>query len=263
VADWKKRSELRRTAREALGHTEEERLLHMQFEPVVDGLWELTQDPGLFEWYDTPMYAYSCVECAADFAMGYARLFAQWLETEIEVGDPGGPFHRAKWGDHFKVKRVLDYGAGIGASTRLMGEMLPGRQVMFSCYTSQSAQWRVWKELMKDAPVPNYSYGYEGKHVEDAPNAVCFFDVLEHEKRPFDVVKKFMDSRACRVICMANSFTQEGDLGHWKEYKFDASGLKASRKGAAAALRGRMRNAGWRSVDTGFWNSRPEIWVRA
>jgi predicted O-methyltransferase YrrM len=264
MADWRKRKELHRVAMDVLGHTDEERLAHMKFEPVVDEIWELTQDTGLFSWYSSPMYAYSCVDCACDFAMGYARMLANWLEQQDYRTTLPNTNAKA-----FNVKRVLDYGAGIGASTRLLAEMLPDVEVMYNAYdTYCNAQVKVAKRLFhglredsgRDVLYDLYAQNFDPS--EWKPNAVLFFDVLEHERKPFEVVQSYMKSRACRVIVMANSFTQPEDLGHWKDYIFEGS-MEVPRKDAAKVLRRLMREAGWKVTLTGFWNNRPEIWVRA
>jgi hypothetical protein len=79
-----------------------------------------------------------------------------------------------------------------------------------------------------------------------------------------------MNDKHCRVICMANSFTRPGDLGHWQEYEHpeeDVSSVsevryKVPRKSMGRVLGRFMRANGWKLEDTGFWNGRPQIWTR-
>ena len=253
MPEWHSRKELHRVAMEVMGHTDEVRLAHMAFEPVVNDLWELTQSPSLFAWYGTPMYAYSCVECAADFSLGYARLFAQWLDGNANDSNFMGPRK-----EYHGRPRILDVGAGIGATTRLLHE-LTGLNVTFHGYDSLSYQNIIARQLFEDIEHDEEVGDAAEAVARSRAGAVVMFELLEHEQDPIAVLEGLNGHN--RVLCLASSFTQERDLGHWKEYVHGSETF--TRRQMGRALNTFLRDSGWKLEDTGFWNGRPQIWTRA
>lgn len=238
MAEWHYARELRRTAYDALGLDNDRAKLHMAIEPIVDKLW--SQGERDFSWYDTPMYALSCVECFVDFTKGGAAGFAQWL-----VGE----------GARYEVKTVVDFCCGVGASTRYMMEKAPGIAFIAHNYSNATMQTRVASAVLE--PVGN------GVLVADEPDmfpkfdAIAAFELLEHVEKPLEMVDAWEEMGA-RVIGEVSSFHID-NYGHFPVYELDD--VKVGRSDAARVFTRHMKERGWVNAWSG-WNGKPRVWLK-
>jgi len=217
--------------------------LHMSLEREYNALWEETQDDRLFAQYTESWYAVSCVECFLDYTKGSVQNFAKWLTQRNR--DSG--------------MRVLDLGAGIGASTRLLAE-LTGLRTIFHVYNKQSAQRRVAQVLLDGETEEIVTFDEVHAAISTDARAIMAFELFEHLHQPVAVAESLTMNTRVEVICCANSFTQAGDLGHWREYI--VNGERIPRKSMGRVFNRVMRDMGWTLEDTGFYNGRPNIWTR-
>lgn len=247
---WHRRANLMALARDVCEQSAEQAFQAMSIEEKIGIEWENTLDvERLFPYYDSPMYVYSCVNCYCDFTRGAAILTAKWLqENPLDTILARG--------------MVLDYGSGIGASSKTMAEMLPDYDVFAHVYGSMHPsspkpyQARVAEKLLEladNAFVIVTDEMPDEYHIDVA----CFFEELEHEREPLKVLDAAI-SHGAQVISHASSFTTENDLGHWPSYIID--GEEVPRKQATRKLNAGLRERGWEHVETGFWNGRPAIW---
>lgn len=243
MSEWHSRAELRKVAYELMGHDDYQRERHQAMEPLVNQLWEHTQDVKLFSWYDTPTYVYSCIDCFCDFTKSGVQSLARWYNEKIGAS----PYDRA-----------VDLGAGIGASSRLFHE-LTGVQTTAHFY-SYGLQHNFAKKIgVTNRDVDRVEVG---ALLRTKPDIVMAFEFFEHVQNPFTTLRWLTDETKAAVLCCANSFTQVGDLGHWTEYEQEFEGPSIDRKAMGRAFGKWMRDHGWKNEDTGFWNGRPQIWTR-
>lgn len=228
MAKWHYARELWPLAEQALGHTKEQRLLHMSFEPIVNKLWEAGERD--FSWYDTPMYAYSCVACFLDFSKTNAGFAAQFAK-EHGLDD------------------IVDFYSGIGATSKLMAE-LSGLPVVAHASMGANAQATIIHAL-----------GLHVLHADRVPtrsggnSMFCAFEVFEHIEDPLALVDE-VTRKGYRFIAEASSFNQP-DYGHFPSYAGNVPRAQMNR-----VFRTGLRERGWKEAASG-WNSRPMIWERA
>lgn len=251
MAEWHHRKALMAVAAQALKHTVEQAEIHMAFEPIVDRLWVYGERD--FSWYDTPMYAYSCVNCFCDFAKGYAQNAAKWIGENVREN-----------------AKIIDFCSGIGASSMIMQTMLPGHSVWAHNLPGSGAQDKVREALQLVVPdrVTQGTASLESLATtfRSSLEVFCAFDVLEHFERPFEVID-VIEQAGAYVLIEASSFSEADDYGHWPTYTFPANDptreCVVDRKQAGREFAKEMRWRGWKDEkDTGFWNGRPRVWRR-
>jgi hypothetical protein len=235
-ANWHHARNLWPVAEGAMGHTPEQRRAHMATELMANKQWERGERD--FSWYDTPMYAYSCVQCFLDFSKTSAGNFAAWL---------------VEHGEDREVETVIDYCCGVGATTRLMRERAPSFKFVAHNLPGASRQNMV-AQALGVAPIVKEEHQAFPRY-----EAVAAFEYLEHCYLPL-VQVDFWEKHGAGVICEASSFNIP-DYGHFPEYQMD-NGAVVGRKDAGKAFTKGMRDRGWRvQSDMEFWNGRPRVWV--
>lgn len=238
MTDWYRRPRLRVLARETLDVSEEyQKKACEEIHPARAKEWEEAQDPSyLLPEYATNWYALTLVECFSKYTREHTRQFAKW------------------WNEHGYEGEVLDLGAGIGASTRLFHE-LTGATSLCHVY-SPGSQLDI---AAKIAPPGLVVTNDESAVLRDTrPSGVMAFELFEHVREPIGLVDAVTNSTT-QVLCVANSFGAR-DFGHWRTYRV---GSRDVPHGEMGRVFGRaMRDRGWYSQETGFWNARPSIWTR-
>jgi SAM-dependent methyltransferase len=236
---WHWAKPLRESAAAVLGHTDDQRKLHLELEPIVDRLW--SQGDRDFGWYDTPMYAYSCVECFLDFTKGAVGGFADWVNSGEQT----------KYS--LKDGYVLDIGCGIGASTRYFKELTGLPKVVGQNFPLAKAQQRVADEV-----APGLAMQTTVEHALEIfyPLVIMAFELFEHVDAPLAFVDEFGPSVG--IIAEVSSFHID-NYGHFPEYHMD--GATVPRSKAARAFTEGMKRRGWDVVHSG-WNSKPRVWAR-
>jgi hypothetical protein len=222
---------------ETLGHTDRQAELHMALEPIVDGLW--SEGERDFYWYGSAMYAYSCAKCFIDFSKGYSASFAEWL-----LGDGKG----------LHVGSVVDWGAGIGATSRLVEE-LTGIESVIHNYPSAGPQIAVANQMQVGQVLANspQELGFEY-------DAVMAFELFEHVTDPLELVGLLeMASPKMKVLCEASSFHID-NYGHFDCYQF--GGENVAREHASRRFSAGLKGMGYELVSS-FWNNRPRVWLRS
>jgi SAM-dependent methyltransferase len=243
VQPWYGRRRLRPVLCDALGITEQRRQRLWEEDRVAWQRWwseaTVAEQAAYLPEYQSGWYGVVALECFSDHSAGATRRFAGWFN---DAGLDG---------------RVLDVGAGIGATTRLFAE-LTGATTIGHAY-GQGAQLEVMRRLLDDAPGTSIVVNPdEVAAVADVrPYAVLAYELVEHLREPLTFIRALTDLDV-RVLSCANSFVD--DFGHWSSYLCD--GDEVPRDRMAKRFGAEMRALGWSPVKTGFWNNRPQVWTR-
>jgi SAM-dependent methyltransferase len=153
------------------------------------------------------------------------------------------------------VKSVLDFGAGVGATTALLAAELPDAQVVYQNLRGQ--QWDAAKELFGSLGLGNVVMVEEATTGTDC---VVTFEVMEHFREPIKQAQILVGPDSGSRLYFDNSTFSVDWLGHYLEYS-DGKSLVPAKKFKRQYNRA-LRSWGWHSLPTRFWNNRPAVWER-
>jgi hypothetical protein len=254
---WHSKKELYRACRETFGHNEAIQEAYLDMEPAVARLW--TAGEHDFSYYSSPFYAYESVTCFAGFTKGATRWFARWAADNV------GFYGK-------RLNEVLDYGCGVGASSRLFTEltgigtiahyyggigtaktMEPGtcpKQMLVGTAICQGSQ-----VTHVASSSPQQLRTYQGLHWD----GVMAFELFEHELDPVALFDDLVKEPNTWIVCEASSFTTGDKYGHFPVYNVGEEAV--DRRAMPRRWRRELEARGWVLADSG-WNARPKVWVR-
>lgn len=167
----------------------------------------------------------------------------------------------------YQPKKILDFGAGSGASTVELALAFPNSTVMYS--NVESLQSKVAKELAAHMGVTNINFVDETDWpaISDC-DVVVAFEVFEHLREPTSTLRKLvLDNPDCKVYADGSSFSIRA-LGHFPTYKTEVGEIvkgKSFKRHFNKAIRAAGFLSAEKSLDDWeekFWNNRPAIFVR-
>ena len=190
-------------------------------------------------FYDSFEYVWIAARCYQSFSKGYIAGIHKVL------GEQG-------------IKRILDFGAGVGATTRLMAELwpkavvyyqnLPGKQYEFARLWCAGCKSILWVE--------------EVEEIKEPVDMIFCLELFEHIKAPIEALDKLLALKPKYVIT-SNSFTLLR-IGHWEE--FDCEGGVVKAKDMNRLFTAEMTRRGYHGETQverrEFWQGRPRIWRR-
>jgi SAM-dependent methyltransferase len=196
-----------------------------------------------YEMYASPEYAVSAYFCYATQSKAHIRQLAKWIDRYCSPG-----------------QRILDVGAGIGATSALLQDLLPHHQVF---YSNLPGYQQTAAELLFEKT------GSKVQIVEDdtgiGASVVLALEYMEHFEEPALEMQRLLSPPSVRVFADVSSF-QFSCAGHWSTYKF--GGVRAGRKQARRHYNEAIRNLRFTSAHKviegtkPFWNNRPAVWLR-
>lgn len=157
-----------------------------------------------------------------------------------------------------EIKCVVDLGCGNAFSTIALADIFKNAVVygtnvkdtisydMCEIITSKIDRCKIIDETHNDS-LPN------------TPDIVFASEFFEHITNPIDLLDKIVNKYKPKYFIFANTFTQMS-IGHFNEY-YDMSGNKHCGKSISKEFNNYLRRNGYVKVDTGFFNSRPQIFM--
>jgi len=102
-------------------------------------------------------------------------------------------------------------------------------------------------------------YGFKMSGSPPAQSDLVFAsEYFEHHQRPIEHLAEVVSTCKPKAIVVANSFGSMS-VGHFPEYRNGTHAL--SPRSVGRAFNSQLRELGYRTVETGLWNSRPTFWV--
>jgi hypothetical protein len=188
-------------------------------------------------WYASieagePDYAvYSSPEMVAETWACWEVYSRKYLLLLQQLGIPAGS--------------VCDLGCGCGLTTTGLMEVYPHSRV-FGTQLPGTPQWRIAARLAEVRPAP-----------EEAELVVAS-EFFEHFREPIACLRDVLKTCRPRALLIASSFGSRS-VGHFPVYFI---GRKAYPRGIGRLFNKELRARGYKMLDTGFWNNRPQIWTR-
>lgn len=154
------------------------------------------------------------------------------------------------------IRTIIDLGNGIGYSTVKLQEMFPKCSV-YGTNIKNSDQWRFNQKLTENTPIKIIEDINELK--ENKIDLVFASEFFEHLERPIEYLRVLIDRLEPKVLIIANSFNTVS-IGHF--LKYTDGGIVYPREKISKKFNDTLKELGYIKVNTGFWNNRPNIWIK-
>ena len=191
------------------------------------------EDNSLYEKED---YVYDAWECFKVYSKNYVKLTTDFLNT-------------------YKFNSILDYGAGLGLTTKLLANNFPDKQVYY--LNLRGSQWDFSSNYLSNTP--------NVKMIENITSlgdvdVVCAWEFFEHIKKPCEILDKILQLNP-NILSIANSFGATA-YGHYSTY--ECGGELFTRKTVSKAFNKHLKLKGYKinPHTHQFWNNRPTLWEK-
>lgn len=162
--------------------------------------------------------------------------------------------YKALGGEDIKV--VLDFGAGIGATTKLCLELFDLQKIY---YLNLPGEQTRFAELLLNGTSTSFIQNLD--EIGDKLDIIFALELFEHIKEPFPLLMEFLKLKP-KYIVTSNSFHFKAP-GHHSVFIVD-EGECDDGKMMHKIFKRKMSDAGYiiddRSKNPNFWNGLPKIW---
>lgn len=147
---------------------------------------------------------------------------------------------------------IIDLGCGLGLTTLMLKKLFPNAKVI-GTNISGTYQWDIANYISKL---------YDFSILETIPDikgniVIIALEYFEHFLKPIDELERVLTTKARYIIC-ANTFNGKPSPGHFSSYS--DSDIIYSGQNISRLFNKKLRDFGYISMKTGFWNNRPSVW---
>ena len=202
--------------------------------------WQPKNDLSFYNGVD---YAWDVLDCWTNWSYTTARTAIKWLA------------------EHRQPKSILDFGAGVGATTVQFALAFPDARVTYQNVSGY--QLDAAKLLFNSCGLQNVRVTDELDCLEFEHDTVLLIELLEHLREPLALLPDVIDDTT-KTIVDASSF-HVNEVGHWNEYIID--GAVRSKRATRAAVTKEFTKIGFLPSykvykEKAFWNNVPRIFVK-
>lgn len=197
-------------------------------EDIIDKYWYETGECD-YSIYNKKEYVFISYSCFKKYSRGFVKSTYKVLNSK-------------------KINSILDFGAGIGATTVLLSELFNCSDIYYQNVDGEQKEFA--KTIFNDRI----------KTVDDIIYAdlMCFFELFEHIKKPIELLNKVIEVKP-KFISVTNSFGAKA-YGHHSEFINDNDIICNKKMGRM--FNSTLRRSGYKRHDEiKFFNGRPTIWV--
>lgn len=215
--------------------------------PKLYETWEKSVLRGEFDFsvYNHDAYLFESFICWKIYSRQYLIDLRKYLaSSDCEI-------------DRSKIHRILDLGCGCAYST-------VGLKSIFDDACVMGTNLKGTLQFSIDEFVCENIDGCSMVDENDTFNLgnvdmVFASEFFEHIQEPIDFLLSLLRAYSPEYLVVANTFTRMS-LGHFSEYFYNGeafNGIRMSRM-----FNDTLRENGYISLSTGFWNNRPKVWKR-
>lgn len=199
------------------------------------------QPKGDLSFYGGIEYAWQTFDCWNKWSNNTMRSSLKWMTEHYD-----------------RPTSILDFGAGIGATTVQIALTFPDAKVWYS--NVEGYQRETAEKLFKRVGLPNIVMADSGPEPHDCIFAI---ELFEHIKEPIPE----LDALLCydpAVVVDGSSFHVD-ECGHWDEYL--SAGATVTKRRMRQLFTKRFEQRGYKSAERvvgskPFWNRHPRVFVR-
>ncbi len=213
--------------------------------PSLDKLQSVWYDNNYdFSVYDSDYYLAEAFRCWKDYSCRYLKLFRRFVQNNLDMFND--------------ISSVVDIGCGIAYSSIALKCIFPNAKV-FGTNLSSTLQYKLDKLVTSftDCIIVNGNLNAnDGRHC-DILFASEFFEHIHH---PIDELIALINVYTPHYIIFANTFNQPA-IGHFNEYFYRSQKLCGKQVGRLFSKT--LKENGYIKVNTNFYNSRPNVYVKS
>lgn len=210
--------------------------------------WEKSVHAGNpdYSLYSKDIYLNESFKCWKTYARVYLRLlikFMQRADCTFKSED---------------IKSVVDLGCGCGYTTIALKSIFPNANV-YGTNLLDTLQYKINEAVF--SLVDGCYVGDENTNcnVPKSPDLVFASEFFEHLLEPIVLLRGLLDSYRPKCFIIANSFTQMS-MGHFLTY-YD-NGVPYDGRMMSRRFNAVLRDYGYEQIKTGFYNNRPQVFIR-
>ena len=207
----------------------------LSIEEKLNESWNISDESDLSH-YDSMEYVLVAYISYVRYSKSYIKMVANVIGNE-------------------KIDNMLDYGAGIGATTLLASELFNA-----SCYylNLKGKQWDFAETILQNDKCKMI----DNIGVLNGTDLIWCLDLFEHIREPIALLKNLLSLRP-KYLITSNSFAPRA-YGHFSTFIVDNTSVDCSKIGRV--FNRYMKESGYvtdeRCKHPNFWNTRPRIWKR-
>jgi hypothetical protein len=213
----------------------------------VRSQWVESLDSGNpdFSLYGHQLYLNETFDCWRTYSRKYLKMIEKIAVDNNSIINPSD------------VTGILDLGCGCAYSTIGLSAIFPDANV-YATNLKGTLQYDI-DEYVTD--------NFDNIVIKDESDTFNFSGVdlifasefFEHQLRPVEMLRELINTYRPKYFVFANTFTQMA-LGHFRTY-FDMEYAYEGRK-ISKVFNKTLRDYGYKKADTGFFNGRPNVYVR-
>ena len=183
--------------------------------------------------YEDDFFLYASLDCFKKYSSKYIKLLIKNDITKDILLD---------------CSTICDVGNGLGYSTKLLKQLLPSVKV-YGQNIETSLQYKYNEYIGNDM------ISLEKQEID----CFIFFDFMEHIEKPIEYINDIITNHNPKVLIFANSFNTKC-IGHFTEYKHNDEIIDQTKIGRK--FNKNIRDNDFKKVETKFWNSRPNVFLK-
>lgn len=150
---------------------------------------------------------------------------------------------------------IIDVGNGLGYSTIILSQEYSDRTV-YGTNLKNTDQWKFSSEMGN-----RYGFQMVGDvcEIPEKDGLVFASEYFEHFLDPITHLEHIVQHIDPKYFVIANSFNTRS-IGHFIDY--NVKGVIVPQKKISRIFNNRIRELGYKKVDTGYYNSRPAVWSK-
>ena len=208
-----------------------------------DSLKSGTPDYGV---YADPYYFTDMINCFNLYSRNYVLMMNKvgrlMSESILDMVPFGGT--------------LIDMGCGIGLASMLLKDIRPDLEI-YATNIEDTDQWRYMVANAEDMGAINLI----SEQYPEYPQADIIFasEYFEHILNADEHLVELIEKAKPKMLVCANAFNARS-TGHFDEYIYE--GKKVANKEMPKLFKKRMIQLGYEQVKTGFFNNRPQLFIK-
>ena len=200
---------------------------------------------GAYEVYSDKHYLTDQFNCFRVYARAYLRAMSK--PTKL-IEQPLNEFTG-------NATSIVDVGNGIGYSTTILSQLYPNLKT-YGTNLPDTDQWKFATEMGRRH---NFTMVEDVKQIPERGGLVFASEYFEHFLDPITHVEHIIDAIEPKYFVIANAFNT-WSIGHFESY--DVKGEAIPQERISRMFNKRLRDLGYKQVETGLFNRKPNIWKK-